>query len=124
MDLSPIEYAMMHVNLIPFKTIGGYITAMTDGSMNWNIPLENLLGNFFMFLPMGLYLPFIRERIDSVKSFVFSLVPIFFVIELAQFLTRRGSFDIDDFILNLLGALLGYWIWRSSFVQKLVDKIR
>lgn len=31
---------------------------------------------------------------------------LFFGIELVQLITRRGSFDIDNFILNMLGALL------------------
>ena len=48
------EYAMMHMNLIPFKTIGGYVDAIVNQTINLNIPLENLLGNLLMFLPMGI----------------------------------------------------------------------
>ena len=122
-DLSPFEYAMMHMNLIPFKTIGGYIKAVFDGSMNLNIPLENLLGNLFMFLPLGIYLPFFFSKTDSLKKFICSILPVFLVIEIAQFLTKRGAFDIDDLILNMAGAIAGYFIWRSKIVQNLLKKI-
>ena len=124
MDLSPFEYAMMHMNLIPFKTIGGYIKAIFDGSMNLNIPLENLFGNLFMFLPLGIYLPFFLSRIDSLKKFICSILPVFLVIEIAQFLTKRGAFDIDDLLLNMAGAIVGYFIWRSELVQNLIMKMK
>ena len=39
------------------------------------------------------------------------------VIEVVQVVTRRESFDIDDFILNMLGALIGFGIWKTKFVQ-------
>lgn len=122
MDLSPLEYARMHMNLIPFRTIGGYIKAIFDGSMNLNIPLENLFGNLLMFLPLGIYLPFFHKKIDSLKKCIMSILPIFLVIEIAQFLTKRGAFDIDDLILNLAGAVIGYLIWNSNLVQGILEK--
>ena len=121
MDLTPFEYARMHLNLVPFKTIGGYIKAVFDGSMNLNIPLENLFGNLIMFLPFGLYIPFFNKKIDSLKKFILSIVPIFLIIEMAQFMTKRGAFDIDDLILNLTGAILGYLIWKRLDFAKQND---
>ncbi|MGX9134968.1 VanZ family protein [Rummeliibacillus sp. JY-2-4R] len=32
--------------------------------------------------------------------------------EVIQLVTKRGSFDIDNFILNMLGALIGFKIWK------------
>ena len=123
-DLSPFEYAMMHMNLIPFKTMGGYIKAIFDGSMNLNIPLENLFGNLLMFLPLGMYLPFFCSWIDRLKRFLYFVLPVFLVIEIAQFLTKRGAFDIDDLILNMAGAVLGYCIFRSRMVQDMIKKLK
>ncbi|WP_276399878.1 VanZ family protein [Halalkalibacterium halodurans] len=34
------------------------------------------------------------------------------LIEVVQFITRRGYFDIDDIILNTVGGLLGIFICR------------
>jgi len=122
-DLSVFEYALMHMNLVPFKTILGYVQAIKEQTMNLNIPLENLFGNLLMFFPAGLYLPSFSDKIDSLKKFVLGMMPIFLVIEVVQFLTKRGAFDIDDLLLNMLGAVIGYLIWKSRPVQKLLHKI-
>lgn len=122
-NLSVLEYAMMHINLVPFKTIGGYIDAIMKGTMNVNIPLENIFGNLIMFLPAGMYLPLFCEKVDSIKKLIIYMLQIFLLIELGQFLTKRGSFDIDDLILNLAGAVIGYLLWRSRPVQKILDKM-
>ena len=36
-----------------------------------------------------------------------------------QFLTMRGSCDIDDFILNFFGAVIGFSLTRIKIVRKL-----
>jgi glycopeptide antibiotics resistance protein len=44
------------------------------------------------------------------------------IIEVLQLLTRRGSFDIDDIILNTLGALIGLTIWKTKAIQYILNK--
>ncbi|MBM7553209.1 VanZ family protein [Thalassobacillus pellis] len=120
-DLSLIEYIKRSSNFVPFKTISTYISAIVDGSMNLDIPVKNLIGNFVMFFPMGVYLPFVMKKINTVGLFAISMIILLFVIEVIQVITRRGSFDIDDFILNMIGALLGFTIWKTKIVQKLLN---
>jgi len=119
-DLSLMEYIKSSSNFLPFKTISTYITAMFDGSMNRDIPIKNLFGNFILFLPMGIYLPYFEKRINKVRTFTFSMMILLLVIEVIQVVTRLGSLDIDDFILNIVGALIGFAIWKTNVVQKLV----
>lgn len=119
-DISLLEYLKGSSNFVPFKTISTYIQALFDGSMNIDIPIKNLVGNLFMFLPMGIYLPFFIVKINKVGIFTISIVILLFFIEAIQLVTRRGSFDIDDFILNTFGALIGFAIWKSNLVQKLL----
>lgn len=102
-------------NFIPFKTISTYIQAIFNGSMNAEIPIKNLVGNLFMFLPMGIYLPFFIKKMGKVGIFTISMIVVLFFIEAIQIVTRRGSFDIDDFILNMIGALIGFGIWKTIF---------
>ncbi|PAC32741.1 VanZ family protein [Caldifermentibacillus hisashii] len=118
-DLSLIEYIRTSSNFVPFKTISTYIMAMFDGSLNLGIPIKNLIGNLIMFLPMGIYLPYYIKKINKVGRFTFSMIILLFVIEVTQLVTRRGSFDIDDFILNMVGALIGFGIWKTKIVQRL-----
>lgn len=119
-DISLLEYINRSSNFVPFKTISTYFKAILDGSMNMDIPIKNLAGNFILFLPMGIYLPSFIRKINKVSVFSISMILLLFIIELMQVVTRRGSFDIDDCILNLLGALIGFGIWKTKIVQKLL----
>ncbi|MCR1898615.1 VanZ family protein [Irregularibacter muris] len=119
-DLSLIEYIRSSSNFVPFKTISTYITAMFDGSLNVAIPIKNLLGNLIMFLPMGIYLPYYVKKINKIGGFILLMIIMLLAIEVTQLVTRRGSFDIDDFILNMAGALIGFGIWKTKIVQRLL----
>lgn len=107
-------------NFVPFKTITTYILAIFDGSMNMYIPIENLFGNFMMFMPMGIYLPYLFKHLNKFSRFTISMSFLLIVIEVVQVVTRLGSFDIDDFILNMLGAWIGYGVWKTKVVQYLL----
>ncbi|GGA79896.1 VanZ family protein [Ornithinibacillus halotolerans] len=120
--MSLIEYAKSSSNLVPFQTISTYIKAIFNGSMNIDIPIKNLFGNAFMFLPMGIYLPSFLRKINKLSLFAFAMVILLFVIEVIQIVTRRGSFDVDDFILNMFGALIGFAILKMNSIQKLINR--
>ena len=119
-DLSLIEYIRTSSSFVPFKTISSYFAAMFNGSLNIDIPIKNLFGNLIMFLPMGIYLPYYIRKINKVGRFTLSMIILLSVIEVTQLVTRRGSFDIDDFILNMAGALIGFGIWKTKTVQRLL----
>ncbi|MEK9197752.1 VanZ family protein [Ureibacillus sp. 179-F W5.1 NHS] len=111
-DFSLFEYIKKSSNIVPFKTINTYIMAIFDGSMNMDIPIKNLFGNLILFLPMGIYLPYFIRKVNIISGFSIFMFLLLFVIEFIQLVTRRGSFDIDDVILNMLGAFIGYSIWK------------
>ncbi len=121
-DESIIEYFLSRMNLIPFKTIGEYVTALFTGRMNWNIPVTNLLGNFLIFLPMGIYIPFFIRKIDTKGRFALIMLTVLLTVEILQLLLMRGAFDIDDLILNLSGAMVGFLIWKTKLVQNMIGK--
>ncbi len=70
---------------------------------------EMLLGNFLMFLPLGLLWRFSFPEKRG-REFLLTAVLLPLGIELLQPLIGR-SFDIDDLILNTLGTLCGYGIY-------------
>ena len=114
-DLTLWEYIRYNTNLVPFKSIILYIRALSDHSMNMDTPVRNLLGNLLMLLPMGLYLPGFFKRLRKLGAFCICMAALIFVIEATELLLRRGSFDIDDFILNMAGALIGFAVWRIIY---------
>ena len=117
------EYAAMQMNLVPFETIALYVRAMIRDTINLNIAIANLLGNFLLFMPMGIYLPLLFQKIRSLVDFLLYMIPVLSLVELVQLLTKRGSFDIDDLILNLAGAILGFFVWKSEAGQKVCKRI-
>ena len=76
---------------------------------------QNLLGNVALFIPMGLMLPLVSRRFRSIRSFVV-VAAISIGIEVVQLAERLlgtiRSVDIDDVILNLIGACIGYAVIR------------
>jgi glycopeptide antibiotics resistance protein len=94
-------------NFTPFKTIKMYI----DYSYKLN-STENLLGNVVVFMPFGLLFPMLTE--SGQNFFVMLLNAFLFVlgIEIFQLFSAFGAFDVDDILLNCLGAALGFGIYR------------
>lgn len=94
-------------NLKPFGTISNYLQI---DRFNADIWIINLLGNIGVFVPFGLLIPLVsRKRIY--KSFIIFFSGVL-ILETLQFLLKRGSFDIDDFILNSIGFFIGYGLYR------------
>jgi len=71
----------------------------------------NVIGNIVIFIPFG---GLLKKRNCSLKNklAIFILLPIF--IELAQYVTKKGIFDLIDIILNIIGCLIGYILIRGG----------
>lgn len=121
--LSMVNYIRYYSNFVPFKTISFYIQSAIKGSINADIPIKNLLGNLLLFLPMGFYLPYCFKKLYLFRNYIISIAIILIGIEIGQLLLRRGSFDIDDFILNILGAMIGYAIGKIKIVKRILQYI-
>ena len=71
---------------------------------------KNVVGNMIMFLPYGFFVSYFlkinKARIVLILSLIASLT-----IETTQLIIGR-VFDVDDIMLNVVGALAGYFIYR------------
>jgi len=110
------------INIIPLvNTIIPYL----KGEPSTRIAMENLLGNIFAFIPLGFLLPLLFKVCNRfIVTFLLSLSASL-LIEIAQLLFYLGSCDIDDLILNVLGSLLGYGVYRlfKSLYNRKVEVI-
>ena len=79
--------------------------------MNNSVIARNLLGNLLPILPMGILLPVLFEKIKRFGWFVLTQFCVITVFETIQLLTTTGSFDVDDILLNLVGAVIGWLLW-------------
>ena len=123
MEVKPFSKAHfeMFLNLIPFKTEIEYFKGLAEHSINIRTVIMNIGVNLILFLPMGMALPVLFENKfnRSWKLLVFVAVVVI-ICEVIQFVTVRGSADIDDVILNTVGAAVGYGIVHLIPVKKLL----
>lgn len=105
-------------NLIPFRNLYDFLTAPVKATDYYIILLKNVLGNLVLFLPFGFFLPALFSKCANFKKlFLITLITLF-ILELVQFLTMLGAFDINDIILNLLGAIVGFSINKCMRTRK------
>jgi len=105
----PLPGQVVHGNLIPFHTLVIYLDNL--GSWFW---IRNALGNLGLLLPLGLLGPIGLPALDRWWRIALLALLISTVIELTQLLVPDRSADIDDVIVNVTGALLGYVILNAT----------
>ncbi|KUP06869.1 hypothetical protein Q75_07035 [Bacillus coahuilensis p1.1.43] len=96
------------INLIPFKSIYEHIR--TAESYHFT---DNLIGNILAFIPFGFFLPVLKKTyIKMIKliciTFAFSAS-----IEYLQYVFKVGALDVDDICLNVIGSLIGYYLFST-----------
>ena len=111
-------------NFIPFATIIGYVSGMVSNDINIGIVIINLVTNLLLFAPMGFFIPMLfQDKIKNTKQFLIIIIILTFLVEIIQFITYRGSTDIDDIILNTIGASIVYMLMKTRFIKKLLEKV-
>jgi len=79
----------------------------------------NIFGNVVGFVPFGYILPVINDRFRNWLLIVVSGFSLSLCVETAQLIFRVGSFDVDDLMLNTLGAYLGYVLfWVCNEIRR------
>ncbi len=73
--------------------------------------LINVIGNVAMFIPSGIVLPIIYKRLDTFVKVLLAGGGISLCIEIIQLPFSVRATDIDDLILNTVGAIIGYGIY-------------
>lgn len=93
------------ISIIPFQSV----IDMIQNNVSLSRILENILGNIIIFVPFGLILPAIRNK--PIKNIIYLAIFFSAAIEISQFIFGMGSTDIDDLIFNVLGAVIGCFLY-------------
>ncbi len=105
------DHAEYRYNLTLFQEIGRYYgVGMRTGS--WRLFLWNVVGNVCVFVPFGVLLPMLFKKCQKFIPVLLLSFELSLVIEIVQLVTRVGSFDVDDLLLNTIGGILGYITYR------------
>ena len=81
-------------------------------TLGWFAVLSNLLGNVLAFVPFGMILPMLTPKCRNFFHIVLLGFDFSLFVETIQLISKVGSFDVDDLILNTLGGALGYLAYR------------
>ena len=104
-------------NFIPFQEILRY-------NITSHLFWKNVIGNMLMFLPFGFFVSY-YINVDKVHLPFMLVLVTSLAIEIVQMMIGR-VFDVDDIILNLIGGILGYLIYKilKGIGKKLPDFCR
>jgi glycopeptide antibiotics resistance protein len=102
-----------YVNLVPMHTV---VEIARDFP---GLVVQQLVGNVVLFVPLGFLLPLLDRRCRrfvTTAAVALSSSAGIEIVQLALLLTlgARRSVDVDDVILNVAGAGLGYLAWRAA----------
>ncbi|MDD6036906.1 MAG: VanZ family protein [Lachnospiraceae bacterium] len=103
-------------NLKPFFEIRRGITYIEK--VGYYYVLVNIAGNVVAFMPFGFLLPLISHRKQNTIKILFGGLFFSLCAETIQLVSRTGAFDVDDLILNTVGAVLGYWCFVLLFGRR------
>ncbi len=74
-------------------------------------PVEDLLLNITLFVPLGFLLPLSCKKFTFYKTILAGFL-LSLTIEITQYLAHLGCCDIDDIFNNTFGAVLGYGYYK------------
>ena len=102
------------LNLVPFSSMGSMLRALWFNpypNVLWTV-VYNIGGNICMFVPLGFFLRALFPRYRSFLRCMAAVTVIMTTVELCQLFTLRGFCEVDDVMLNVLGAAVGWLLAR------------
>ena len=79
----------------------------------WSVPMAvQILYNILVFIPLGLLLPEMVRVSRKFRMVALSAFGLSFSIEVIQLVFKMGLFEFDDVFHNVLGAVIGYGLWK------------
>ena len=114
------EYVELYVNFRPLRTIRNYLRGFFNGYVSFFYLSLSLLGNFFLLSPFALFLPVLFRHERKWYLFLPTVLAISCCVEALQYLFMAGSCDVDDLILNFLGATAVFFFLKIPPLRRLI----
>lgn len=96
---------------IPFATLAGYIEAVIDHLIPWQLLALYIGSAMTIYVPYGYLLSALMENVfQPVRIAAFLALPV--AAELMQLIVGKNMCDIDDMFFGFLGALIGAGLWK------------
>lgn len=111
------------LSLRPFHTTKSFLKAYKKGAIETSAVVSNLMGNFILFMPMALLLPLLFKKLRKLLRYAGLLLLMIVLVEVMQYLTMRGTMDIDDVILNFTGTIVAFVVIWSRLGRAVLRKL-
>ena len=98
-------------NFIPFQEILRY-------NISSRLFIKNVLGNMIMFLPFGFFTSYYLKSQKKLLPIILTIIASL-SIEFVQLSIGR-VFDVDDILLNIVGGLIGYYLY--AIIREISNK--
>jgi len=99
-------------NLYPFKTVIEFVS--NTNKYKFGVLFINLIANVITFIPLGFFMTLLSRQSRKLTNIAVYSAIIIICIELGQFILNVGVLDIDDIILNTIGCILGFMIYKVA----------
>ena len=110
------------INYLPLKNlVHTFRTLNLQEKAEINNFYMNLFGNVILFIPFAFML-LALFRITKLNTIVLAALLVSTFIEITQYFFQIGLADIDDIILNTLGAIIGFYLYKL-FSQMPVGRV-
>lgn len=117
------DYLKNNTNLVPFATVRLFLRGWRCGAVSFPVLAENLAGNLAVFMPFSFFIPLFSRRFRKPLNFFFLISAVVIAVELLQAVLLTGSADIDDYILNVIGAMVAFFILRLGVIGEFLNRI-
>ena len=98
------------LSVVPFSVFKDYYEDLLKSPVFFFVTLINFFGNLAMFIPIGFFSALLFRNATLKRSAIIGFGMSTFI-ESAQYFIMRNT-AVDDIILNTLGAICGYWVYR------------
>ena len=113
------------INLIPIVETAKEVANITSDSSMHNFMIKfwikNVFGNILLMFPLGVMLPMLWKKFNTLKKTILFAFCLSLSIETLQLLSGYignigRAFDVDDILLNTVGALVGFVVY-DKFIK-------
>ena len=105
---------------IPFRDFISYATSPIQVWDLLQTPVLNLIWTFLVFIPAGVFLPCYSRKCRKLSHMILALIIISVVIEMLQMFLLAGSFDTTSILMYIAGGMVGFCIWRTPWMQRIL----
>lgn len=115
------------INIIPLRAYIQGFFSLKESNIGYYFFIRSILGNIILLMPFIGYLLMYKKELRSIKNVTITAFVISLSIELLQLLENLSylsgisgrTVNVDDLILNTIGGILGYCIFKMIYKTKL-----